>query len=136
MVGLMLVPIFNGENGSLICPALWAVYTYYFVSVSLSDLRACRNRFLNLRTCRRAFKVSKMLNALSSSGLVYAPTWDGGWVLAFNFAGGCILLCWSGMLSFFLYGSLAACGRLARNEEGQAEGSNGCMREDLRENLC
>ena len=36
----------------------------------------------------------------------------------------------SGMVSFFVFGSLGACERLARRAESQIEGSNGCMRED------
>ena len=34
------------------------------------------------------------------------------------------------MVSFFVFGSLGACERLARRAESQIEGSNGCMRED------
>ena len=42
----------------------------------------------------------------------------------------------SGMVSFFVFGSLGACERLARSFESQIEGSNGCMREDYLHEHC
>ena len=42
----------------------------------------------------------------------------------------------SGMVSFFVFGSLGACERLARRAESQIEGSNGCMREDYESEHC
>ena len=39
-------------------------------------------------------------------------------------------------MSFFVFGSLGACERLARRAESQVEGSNGCMREDYADEHC
>lgn len=72
----------------------------------------------------------------SQTGFVISPTRRQGWVIAFNLAGGFILVFWSGMVSFFVFGSLGACERLARSFESQIEGSNGCMREDYLHEHC
>ncbi len=69
-------------------------------------------------------------------GLAFAPSRDGLWVLAFNVAGAFTLAAWSALLSFFLFGSLAACGGLTREEKGQIKGKNAFMREEYPGNIC